>query len=106
MKQPPDISGLVARMAQSRAQLTYLLLPESNGVRPRMLAQSAGGAFPRSATMRFLYARRVREAAGLLILGLLTCPPARTLGWLRFLPVTTTTRILVRRFANSQGARK
>jgi hypothetical protein len=106
MKQSPDISGPVARMAQSRARLTGLLLPQNNGVRTGTLARSAGSAFPRSATMRFLSGRRVREAAGWLVLGLLTSPPARTVGWLRFLPVTTVTRILVRRFANSQAARK
>ena len=105
MKQSPDISGPVARMAQSRAQLTCLLLPENNGVPTGTLARGAGSAVPRSATMRFLSGRRVREAAGWLVLGLLTSPP-RTVGWLRFLPVTTITRILVRRFANSQGARK
>jgi hypothetical protein len=71
MKQAPEVSGPVARLAQSRTQLTYLLGLESTE-RRGTLARIAGGTFPRSATMRFLCSGRTREAAGLLVLGLLT----------------------------------
>jgi hypothetical protein len=100
VKQSPESSGPVARLAQSRAQLVRLLMLETNSQRPGTFARSAGGAFPRSATMRFLCSGRAREAAGLLALGLLNSSPARTLRWLRFLPVTALTRFLIRRFAN------
>jgi hypothetical protein len=102
MTQSPKISGPVVRLAQSRAQLARLLLPDTNAQRPGTFAGSAGagGAFPRSATMRFLCSGRAREAAGFLVLRLLTRRPAWTLRWLRFLPVTALTRFLIRRFAN------
>jgi hypothetical protein len=103
MKQSPESSGPVARLAQSRAQLARLLVPETNARRRGTFGGTAGagGAFPRSATMRFLCSGRARGAAGSLVLGLLTPPPAWTLRWLRFLPVAALTRILIRRFANS-----
>jgi hypothetical protein len=100
MKQSPEISGPVARLAQSRAQLVRLLMLETNSQRPGAFAGSAGGEFPRSATMRFLCSGRAREAASFLLLRLLTRQPAWTLRWLRFLPVTALTRFLIRRFAN------
>jgi hypothetical protein len=104
MKQPPEGSGPAARLAQSRAQLTRLLGPESTE-RPTWLARTAGGAFPRSATMRFLCSGRTREAAGLLVLGLLTRSRPRTRRWLRFLPVTAVTRFLLHRFAGARAPR-
>ena len=99
MKQSPEVSGPAARLAQSRAQLARLLLPK----RPGTFAGTAGagGAFPRSATMRFLCSGRAREAAGLLVLSVLTPSPARTMRWLRFIPVTALTRFLIHRFAKS-----
>jgi hypothetical protein len=100
VKQSPESSGPVARLAQSRAQLARLLVPESDTERHGAITVGVGGAFPRSATMRFLCSGRAREAAGLLALGLLNSSPARTLRWLRFLPVTALTRFLIRRFAN------
>jgi hypothetical protein len=100
VKQSPESSGPVARLAQSRAQLARLLVPESDTERHAAIAAGAGGAFPRSATMRFLCSGRAREAAGLLALGLLDSSPARTLRWLRYLPVTALTRFLIRRFAH------
>jgi hypothetical protein len=105
IKQSPKISGPVARLAQSRAQLTSLLGPESTE-RPRMLARTDGGAFPRSVTMRFLCSGRTREAAGLLVLGLLSRSRPRTLRWLRFLPVTSVTRLLIRGFARKAARRR
>jgi hypothetical protein len=98
MKQLPKDSGPVARLAHSRAQLTRLLGPESLE-RPRMLARTAAGEFPRSVTMRFLCSGRAREAAGLLVLGLLSRSRPRTMRWLRFLPLTSVTRLLIRGFA-------
>ena len=98
MKQSPEISVAVARLAQSRAQLVRLLMLETNSQRPGTFAESAGDAFPRSATMRFLCSGRAQEAAGFLLLRLLTRQPAWTLRWLRFVPVTALTRFLIRRF--------
>jgi hypothetical protein len=100
MKPSPEISSPVARLAQSRAQLARLLVPETNTQRSGTFAGGASGAFPRSATMRFLCGGRVREAAGFLVLRLLTRQPAWTLRWLGFLPVTALTRFLIRRFGN------
>jgi hypothetical protein len=104
MKQSPEISGPVARLAQSRAELTCLLAPQSTE-RPRVLARTAGDAFPRSATMRFLCSGRTREAAGLLVLALLTRSHPRTVRWLRFLPISAVTRFVFHRFASGRGAR-
>ena len=100
MKQAPEIAGPVARLAQSRAQLAHLLGLKSTE-RP-ILARTAGGAFPRSATMRFLCSGRTREAAGLLVLGLLARSHPRILRWLRYLPVTTVTRFVIHRFARAR----
>jgi hypothetical protein len=101
MNQLPEISGPVARLAQSRAQLTRLLVSERSAERLGTPAGTAGagGAFPRSATMRFLCSVPARKAASLLVLGLLNHPSARTLRWIRFLPLTALTRSLLRRFA-------
>jgi predicted DCC family thiol-disulfide oxidoreductase YuxK len=104
MKQSPEISGPVARLAQSRAELTYLLVPQSTE-RPRVLVRAAGGAFPRSATMRFLSSGRTWEAAALLVLALLARSHPRTLRWLRFLPVKAVIRFVIHRFASARGAR-
>jgi hypothetical protein len=104
MKRSPEISGPVARLAQSRAELTCLLAPRSTD-RSGALARTAGRAFPRSATMRFLCSGRTREAAGLLVLALLSRSHPRTVRWLRFLPVTAVIRLVIHRFAGARAPR-
>jgi hypothetical protein len=96
-----DLSSPSARLAQSRAQLLCLLGLEQTE-RSGTLARTPG-AYPRSATMRFLGSARIRGVTGLLVLGLLSRSPARSLRWLRYLPATVVTRFLIRQFAGGRG---
>jgi hypothetical protein len=86
---------ILAKLAQSRAELRALLDPP----RPEPGAQTATGArrqeFPRSRTMQALLSSRGLGAAGAVIGGLLIARPALALRLLRMVPAGAVGKMLL-----------
>jgi anti-sigma factor RsiW len=86
---------ILAKLAQSRAELRALLDPP----RPEPGADASSGArrseFPRSRTMQTLLSSRGLGAAGALIGGLLIARPALALRVLRMVPASAVGKMLL-----------
>jgi hypothetical protein len=89
--------AILARLAQSRAEISRLLEPSSEeggddaGGRP----SGAGGGFPRSRTMRALMSGRGLGAVGAMAGGLLIARPGLAWRLLRILPTSAVARMAV-----------
>lgn len=90
MKDPRDEAAraaILARMAESRAEIKHLLEPrpeEAGGAAAHHEAQDGG--FPRSRTMRALLSGRGLGAVGATAAGLLIARPAMVLRLIRLVP--------------------
>jgi hypothetical protein len=89
--------AIMARLAQSRAEIARLLEPPSEpgngeaGSGP----SGVGGGFPRSRTMQALMSGRGLGAVGAVAGGLLLARPGLAWRLIRILPISAVTRMVV-----------
>ena len=87
---------ILAKMAQSRAEIQRLLEPSQH---PAGADQGAGGGgageFPRSRTMKLLLSSRAVGAVGAVVGGLLMARPALAIRLVRLIPVGAIARALL-----------
>jgi hypothetical protein len=90
---------VLARLAQSRAEIRRLLEPPPpEGLRGAGPSPSgAAGDFPRSRTMQMLMSGRGLGTVGAILGGLLIARPALALRLVRMLPVGALARVLLLR---------
>jgi hypothetical protein len=96
---------ILARLAESRAQIRRLLEPppgEPGEVHPSPSA--APGGFPRSRTMRMLMSGRGLGSIGALVGGLLIARPALAWRLIRLLPASAVTRVIIARIIGAMRA--
>ena len=104
----PDRDELMARLAQSRAEISRLLEPppdsgsEEAGERPGEL----WGGFPRSRTMRALMSGRGIGAVGAMAGGLLLARTRFAWRLLRMLPTGAVTRMVVARMVGAMRGKR
>jgi hypothetical protein len=98
--------ALVARLAQSRAQIRRLLEPpaDANSVDGGASASHARGGFPRSRTMQTLMSGRGIGTIGAVAGGLLLARPALAWRLVRLLPTSALARMVVPRILRALGA--
>jgi len=108
---PDDSSereAIMARLAQSRGEISRLLEPpppgEGEGERPG--PGGVAGGFPRSRTMRALMTGRGIGAVGALAGGLLLARPRMAWRLLRMLPTGAVTRMVVGRLIGAMRGRR
>jgi len=97
--------AILARLAQSRAEICRLLEPpvdRADGTRPT--ASDAPGGFPRSRTMQALMSGRGLGAVGAVAGGLLLARPALAWRLIRVLPTGAVARMLLARVLGAVGA--
>jgi hypothetical protein len=89
---------VLARLAQSRAQIRRLLEPPPDGSPGSGPSPSgAAGDFPRSRTMQMLMSGRGLGTMGAILGGLLIARPALALRLVRMLPIGAVARMLLLR---------
>jgi hypothetical protein len=89
---------VLAKLAQSRAEIRRLLEPPPEGSRGTGPSPSgAAGDFPRSRTMQMLMSGRGLGTVGAILGGLLIARPALALRLLRMLPIGAVARVLLLR---------
>jgi hypothetical protein len=89
---------VLARLAQSRAEIRQLLEPPPDGLRGAGPSPSgAAGDFPRSRTMQLLMSGRGLGTVGAILGGLLIARPALALRLVRTLPIGAVARMLLLR---------
>ena len=103
---PSDVAArdaIMARLAQSRAEISRLLEPPPAGEAGESAPQedSLFGGFPRSRTMRALMSGRGLGAVGAVAGGLLLARPALAWRLIRLLPTSAVTRLVVARVLGS-----
>jgi hypothetical protein len=100
-----DRDAVMARLAESRAEISRLLEPpnESADRKPRA---SADGAFPRSRTMRALLTGRGLGAAGAVAGGLLLSRPGLAWRLLRMFPAGALSRIVMARMLGGMRGKR
>jgi hypothetical protein len=103
-------SLLLAKLAQSRAELKALLdPPRAPAPGTETAGEARNGEFPRSRTMQALLSSRGLGAAGAVIGGLLLARPALALRLLRMVPASAVGKMLLIRameaFKSHRGSR-
>jgi hypothetical protein len=95
--------AIVARLAESRAEIRRLLEPPPPGAPDdgHPTGSGAPGGFPRSRTMQMLMSGRGLGAVGALAGGLLIARPALAWRLLRLLPTSAVTRMIIARIIGS-----
>lgn len=89
---------VLARLAQSRAEIRRLLEPSPDGSSGVGRSPSgAAGDFPRSRTMQMLMSGRGLGSVGAILGGLLIARPALALRLVRMLPIGAVARVLLLR---------
>jgi hypothetical protein len=100
---------ILARLAQSRAEIRRLLDPPPHQVHEAHEVDSAqspaAGEFPRSRTMRTLLSGRGLGAVGAVIGGLILARPALAWRLLRLLPIGALARMLLSRAITAMQAK-
>lgn len=97
-------AGILARLADSRAELLRILDPprDESGPGASGTSGSMGQGFPRSRTMRMLMSGRGLGTLGAVAAGLLVARPAMALRLLRLIPTSAVVKLIVARvFANT-----
>jgi hypothetical protein len=89
--------ALIARLAQSRAEIQALLDPPPQGDRLHGVESGPPGQFPRSRTMRMLMSGQGLGAVGALAGGLMVARPSLLWKVVRAVPTRTIARMLVLR---------
>jgi hypothetical protein len=96
--------ALLARLAQSRAEIRRLLEPPAAAENTDAGASSSTrGGFPRSRTMRTLMSGRGIGAIGAVAGGLLLARPALAWRLIRLLPTSAVARMAVARIVRALG---
>ena len=98
---------ILARLAQSRAELRRLIDPpprEPDG--GSGAGEQPSGGFPRSRTMQMLLSGRGMGVAGAIAAGLFIARPALALRLIRMLPAGTAARMLLARGISMLRARQ
>jgi hypothetical protein len=93
--------AILARLAESRAEIKRLLEPRPDEAREEGAADDAG--FPRSRTMRALMSGRGLGAVGATAAGLLMARPALAWRLIRMLPTGPLLRMGLSRFLGGLG---
>jgi hypothetical protein len=94
----PAREEVLARLAQSRAEIRRLLEPALDGsARAGPSPSRAAGDFPRSRTMQMLLSGRGLGTVGAILGGLLLARPALALRLVRMLPIGAMARVLLMR---------
>jgi hypothetical protein len=100
----PAREEVLARLAQSRAEVRRLLEPAPDGSpRAGPSPSGAAGEFPRSRTMQMLLGGRGLGTMGALLGGLLLARPALALRLVRMLPIGAMARALLLRAIGAIG---
>lgn len=90
--------ALLARLAESRAEISRLLEPPAPGGADEAAAESRpDGSFPRSRLMRALMSGRGLGAVGAIAGGLVLSRPRLAWRLLRLLPTSAVTRMVIGR---------
>jgi len=99
--------AIMARLAQSRGEISRLLEPPPGGSEGEGPGSSGvAGGFPRSRTMRALMTGRGIGAVGALAGGLLLARPRMAWRLLRMLPTGAVTRMVVGRLIGAMRGRR
>lgn len=100
--------AIMARLAQSRGEISRLLEPPPPGESEGEQTGPSGlaGGFPRSRTMRALMTGRGIGAVGALAGGLLLARPRMAWRLLRMLPTGAVTRMVVGRLIGAMRGRR
>jgi hypothetical protein len=97
---------ILARLAQSRAEIRRILDPPSDEAREADPARNASaGEFPRSRTMRALLSGRGLGAVGAVVGGLILARPALAWRIIRLLPTSAVARMLLLRAISAMRAK-
>jgi hypothetical protein len=86
---------ILARLAQSRAEIRRVLEPPSADSAEERPAGEAGDVFPRSRTMQALLSGRGLGAAGAVLGGLLLARPALAWRLVKLLPTSALARMFL-----------
>jgi hypothetical protein len=101
---PAARDAILARLAQSRAQIRRLLEPPVADAQAGPAPSGSPGGFPRSRTMRALMSGRGLGAMGAIASGLVLARPALAWRLIRLLPTSAVARMVVARIVRSVGA--
>lgn len=98
---------ILARLAQSRAELLSILDPPRNEQEPGANAgPKSEGGFPRSRTMQMLMSGRGLGTVGAVAMGLLAARPAMALRLLRLIPAGPVVDFILARVFANMGEKK
>ena len=102
-KEMSDRDAIIARLAESRAEIAHLLEPpaESGEQGADGPEDAEGGSFPRSRTMQALLSGRGLGAVGAMAGGLLLARPALAWRLLKLLPASAVARMVLSRIIAS-----
>jgi hypothetical protein len=95
---------ILARLAQSRAEIRRLLEPPDSGADAGAAPSGSPGGFPRSRVMRALMSGRGLGAMGAIASGLVLSRPALAWRLIRLLPTSAVARAVLTRVMRSLGA--
>ena len=96
--------AILARLAQSRAQIRRLLEPPEPQAGAGAAPSGSQGGFPRSRVMRALMSGRGLGAIGAVASGLVLSRPALAWRLIRLLPTSAVARAILTRIVRSVGA--
>jgi len=96
--------AILARLAQSRAEIRRLLEPPPTAQGAAPAPRLASGGFPRSRTLQALMSGRGLGAIGAVAGGLLLARPALAWRLIRLLPTRTVARAILARIMQALGA--
>ncbi len=97
--------AILARLAQSRAEIRELLEPASEAGEQRATPSDVDGQFPRSRTMRSILSGRGLGAAGAVLGGLLIARPALAWRLVRLLLMSAMARLLLVRAVSAMRSK-
>jgi hypothetical protein len=104
-QQDPAVrDAILARLAQSRAEIRRLLEPPVADADARPAPSGSPGGFPRSRTMQALMSGRGLGAIGAIASGLVLTRPALAWRLIRLLPSGAVARVILARIVRSVGA--
>jgi hypothetical protein len=98
--------AIVARLAQSRAEIRRLLEPPVADADAGPAPGGSPGRFPRSRTIQALMSGRGLGAIGAIASGLVLTRPALAWRLIRLLPTSAVARMVLARIVRSVGAAK
>jgi hypothetical protein len=104
--QKTDRDAILARLAETRAEIGRLLEPPPDGDHDTAAGPAIDGQFPRSRTMRALMTGRGLGAAGAIASGLLLSRPRLVWRLLRVLPTSAVARMVLGRVIGSMRGRR